>query len=175
MLTALIGAMAAWLKSQKGVTPSVRLLEREEMCRSPEALALGAAGIPCRRRYHCPERGCLFNRSRDCSLLGARGHFMPASLSLPFRRLRLCWLRFAPLRSLLRRWNDCSGQTMCCLVDKAHQQDSACGSLLTFLDDCGVEARGPLQWSTRPKQSFARERASSRGRLGDCPKGQCES
>lgn len=56
-------------------------------CRSPEALALGAAGIACRRRYHCPERGCLFNRSRDCSRLGARGHFMPASLSLPLRRL----------------------------------------------------------------------------------------
>ena len=47
------------------------------MCRSPEALALGAAGIACRRRYHCPERGCLVNRSRDCSRLGARGHFMP--------------------------------------------------------------------------------------------------
>ena len=42
-------------------------------CRSPEALALGAAGIACRRRYHCPERGCLVNRSRDCSRLGARG------------------------------------------------------------------------------------------------------
>ncbi len=41
----------------------------------------------CRRRYHCPERGCLLNRSRDCSRLGARGHLMPASLSLPLRRL----------------------------------------------------------------------------------------
>ena len=37
------------------------------MCRSPEALALGAAVISCRRRYHCPERGCLVNRSRDCT------------------------------------------------------------------------------------------------------------
>ena len=37
------------------------------MCRSPEALALGAAVISCRRRYHCPERGCLVNRSHDCT------------------------------------------------------------------------------------------------------------
>jgi hypothetical protein len=56
--------------------------------RSPEALALGAAVIACRRRYHCPERGCLLNRSRDCSRLVARGHCMPASLSLSARLVR---------------------------------------------------------------------------------------
>jgi hypothetical protein len=64
-------------------------IPRAIRCRSPEALALGAAGIACRRRYHCPERGCLFSRSRDCSRLGAHGHCMPASLSLPLRRLPL--------------------------------------------------------------------------------------
>jgi hypothetical protein len=67
-----------------GHTASIPCVRR---CRSPEALALGAAVIACRRRYHCPERGCLLNRSRNCSRLVARGHCMPASLSLPLRRL----------------------------------------------------------------------------------------
>jgi hypothetical protein len=67
-----------------GHTASIPCARR---CRSPEALALGAAVMACRRRYHCPERGCLLNRSRDCSRLVARGHCMPASLSLPLRRL----------------------------------------------------------------------------------------
>ena len=47
----------------------------------------GPAVIACRRRYHCPAFGCLVDRSRDCSRLGARGHCMPALLSLPCRRL----------------------------------------------------------------------------------------
>jgi len=41
------------------------LAQAHIMCRSPEALARRAAAS--RHRYHCPSRGCLVNRSRDCT------------------------------------------------------------------------------------------------------------
>jgi len=50
----------------------------------------GPAVISFRRRYHCPELGCLFNRSRDCRL---------AFASLRHRRPFSVWeLRAPPSR-----------------------------------------------------------------------------
>lgn len=48
--------------------------------RAPPSLHAGVA-------ITVPRSGALLNRSPDCSRLGSRDHFMPASLSLPLRRL----------------------------------------------------------------------------------------
>jgi hypothetical protein len=62
-------AAAARLPSRLRCRRTIGLHRRSgfPMCRSPEALALGPAVMPCRRRYHCPSFGCLLNRSRDCT------------------------------------------------------------------------------------------------------------
>ena len=80
------------------------------MCRSPEALALGAAVISCRRRYHCPERGCLVNRSRDCTRSRVPPSFhagvaitAPRRVPLPSLRALRASITFAKKAALPRK------------------------------------------------------------------------
>jgi hypothetical protein len=67
------------------------------MCRSPEALALGAAVIHAGAAITTPNAGALLTGLTTALGRGSRRHFLPASLSLP-RAGCLC-LPFAPRSS----------------------------------------------------------------------------
>ena len=67
------------------------LTQADIMCRSPEALARRAAAS--RHRYHCPSRGCLVNRSRDCTRFRAPPSFHAGVAITAPRRVPLPSLR----------------------------------------------------------------------------------
>jgi hypothetical protein len=67
------------------------LTQADIMCRSPEALARRAAAA--RHRYHCPSRGCLVNRSRDCT----RSRVPPLRVGAMLTLLRVPLLIFSLL------------------------------------------------------------------------------